>query len=143
ERDTGLSKDTLRVWERRYGFPMPGRDAGGERAYSIADLEKLRALRRLVAAGYRPGKITRHPLQALQAVAAETRTGPATPGSAPFSELNRFATLIRSQDIGSLRAALLQAALRLGVARFVIELAAPLDQLVARMQLRGEIEFFE
>ena len=28
ERDTGLSKDTLRVWERRYGFPRPERDAG-------------------------------------------------------------------------------------------------------------------
>ena len=27
ERDTGLSKDTLRVWERRYGFPAPQRDA--------------------------------------------------------------------------------------------------------------------
>ena len=23
ERETGLSKDTLRVWERRYGFPQP------------------------------------------------------------------------------------------------------------------------
>lgn len=23
ERDTGLTKDTLRVWERRYGFPTP------------------------------------------------------------------------------------------------------------------------
>ena len=33
ERDTGLSKDTLRVWERRYGFPQPGRDGFGERAY--------------------------------------------------------------------------------------------------------------
>jgi hypothetical protein len=29
ERDTGLAKDTLRVWERRYGFPQPGRDANG------------------------------------------------------------------------------------------------------------------
>jgi len=29
ERDTGLSKDTLRVWERRYLFPVPGRDAHG------------------------------------------------------------------------------------------------------------------
>ena len=33
ERDTGLSKDTLRVWERRYGFPTPDRDGFGERAY--------------------------------------------------------------------------------------------------------------
>ena len=31
ERATGLSKDTLRVWERRYGFPTPHRDAAGER----------------------------------------------------------------------------------------------------------------
>ncbi len=35
ERDTGLSKDTLRVWERRYGFPTPGRDTLGERAYPL------------------------------------------------------------------------------------------------------------
>ena len=33
ERDTGLSKDTLRVWERRYGFPQPGRDGAGDRVY--------------------------------------------------------------------------------------------------------------
>ena len=33
ERDVGLSKDVLRVWERRYGFPVPERDANGERLY--------------------------------------------------------------------------------------------------------------
>ena len=26
ERETGLSKDVLRMWERRYGFPTPARD---------------------------------------------------------------------------------------------------------------------
>ena len=35
ERETGLSKDTLRIWERRYGFPEPLRDANGERLYPI------------------------------------------------------------------------------------------------------------
>ena len=40
ERDTGLTKDTLRVWERRYGFPRPQRDAFGERTYSAAEVEK-------------------------------------------------------------------------------------------------------
>ena len=29
ERDTGLGKDTLRVWERRYGFPTPERERFG------------------------------------------------------------------------------------------------------------------
>ncbi len=33
ERETGLGKDTLRVWERRYGFPQPLRDARGDRLY--------------------------------------------------------------------------------------------------------------
>lgn len=33
ERETGLSKDVLRKWELRYGFPAPLRDSQGERAY--------------------------------------------------------------------------------------------------------------
>ena len=57
ERDTGLSKDTLRVWERRYGFPMPLRDAQGGRNYPTAQVERLRMLKRLLDAGHRPGKL--------------------------------------------------------------------------------------
>ncbi len=34
ERETGLSKDVLRIWERRYGFPHPGRDENAERQYT-------------------------------------------------------------------------------------------------------------
>ena len=26
EREIGIGKDTLRVWEKRYGFPVPVRD---------------------------------------------------------------------------------------------------------------------
>ena len=33
ERETGLSKDVLRIWERRYGFPEPHRDDNAERQY--------------------------------------------------------------------------------------------------------------
>jgi len=44
ERDTGIGKDTLRVWERRYGFPQPKRDAFDERSYPQAQVEKLRTL---------------------------------------------------------------------------------------------------
>jgi len=31
ERETGISRDTLRVWERRYGFPTPMRNKRSER----------------------------------------------------------------------------------------------------------------
>ena len=42
ERETGLSKDTLRVWERRYGFPTPQRTGGGHRQYDLEEIEALR-----------------------------------------------------------------------------------------------------
>ena len=59
ERETGLSKDVLRMWERRYGFPKPGRDDNGERQYTPADVGKLRAMKRLMDVGVRPGKIVK------------------------------------------------------------------------------------
>jgi len=38
----GVSPNTLRSWERRYGFPRPHRTAGGHRQYQLADVEALR-----------------------------------------------------------------------------------------------------
>ncbi len=38
----GVSPNTLRSWERRYGFPQPLRSAGGHRHYSLAEIEALR-----------------------------------------------------------------------------------------------------
>lgn len=52
-RRTGLTPDVLRVWERRYGVVKPTRSEGGQRLYSVQDLERLTALSRLVRAGHR------------------------------------------------------------------------------------------
>lgn len=41
-RQTGIAPDTLRAWERRYGFPDPARSAGGHRLYSARDVEAIR-----------------------------------------------------------------------------------------------------
>jgi len=38
----GVSPNTLRSWERRYGFPKPQRSAGGHRQYSLTQVEALR-----------------------------------------------------------------------------------------------------
>jgi DNA-binding transcriptional MerR regulator len=42
--DTGLTPDTLRAWERRYGLPQPQRSAGGHRLYSQRDINILKWL---------------------------------------------------------------------------------------------------
>jgi MerR family transcriptional regulator, light-induced transcriptional regulator len=38
----GVSPNTLRSWERRFGYPRPRRTAGGHRQYDLAELEALR-----------------------------------------------------------------------------------------------------
>jgi hypothetical protein len=39
----GVSPNTLRSWERRFGFPVPRRTAGGHRQFDLGQIEALRA----------------------------------------------------------------------------------------------------
>jgi DNA-binding transcriptional MerR regulator len=41
-RVTGVPSATLHAWERRYGFPLAARTAGGHRLYSERDIARLR-----------------------------------------------------------------------------------------------------
>src|SRR5437764_552127 len=59
ERETRLSKDVLRAWEKRNGFPQPERDANGERCYPAVQVERLRLMKRLIDQGHRPGSLMR------------------------------------------------------------------------------------
>ena len=40
---SGVAVGTLRMWESRYGFPVPERLPSGHRRYSEHDLEQVRA----------------------------------------------------------------------------------------------------
>lgn len=146
ERDTGLSKDTLRVWERRYGFPLPGRDAVGERIYTLEQVEKLRIVKRLLDAGHRPGRVVPLPAQQLQELARQTVDQPqrAPPAWAEgAAEVRAHLALIRSHDVPALRSALTRQLSRLGVGRFVTDVVAPLNTAVGDAWLRGQMEVFE
>jgi DNA-binding transcriptional MerR regulator len=54
---TGLSVETLRAWERRYGIVEPKRDPSGHRVYSGMDVARLRRLRETTDRGHPIGKI--------------------------------------------------------------------------------------
>ena len=54
ERETGIGKDTLRVWEKRYGFPLPVRDQHEDRLYPAEQVDQLRLIKRLLDIGMRP-----------------------------------------------------------------------------------------
>ena len=57
ERDTGIGRDTLGIWERRYGFPTPKRNDKGERVYSAKQIRRLQRIRQELDQGLRPGKV--------------------------------------------------------------------------------------
>lgn len=146
ERDCGLSKDTLRVWERRYGFPQPQRDPNGERVYPLEQVERLRLVKRLLDQGYRPGKIMGFELQQLQALAdmaGAPARAVAAADPAGQAELDALIALVRAHEVEALRCQLRQVLLRVGLARFVIDVVAPLATLVGEAWTRGELEIYE
>lgn len=51
---TGISADTLRMWERRYGVVAPTRTQGGYRVYDDLSLRRLAAMKALVDSGWAP-----------------------------------------------------------------------------------------
>lgn len=55
--EVGVRVDTLRIWERRYGFPLPERDSRGHRCYSAQQVEELRVVKNLQLLGFRPNKV--------------------------------------------------------------------------------------
>jgi len=57
--ETGLSADVVRVWERRYGFPVPLRLPSGHRRYRRDDLHRLRLMAQALAHGHRPAAVVR------------------------------------------------------------------------------------
>lgn len=141
ERETGLSKDVLRIWERRYGFPSPQRDNNAERQYAPDDVAKLRAVKRLMDTGLRPGKLIRQSLDELNAL-AEKRVHPRREALAPAIERDVL-TLLKAHDAAGLHGTLANLLARHGVQRFVIDTLAPLNRAVGEAWMRGELQVFE
>ncbi len=143
-RDTGIGKDTLRAWERRYGFPMPERDERGERHYPAQQLARLRLIRRLLDLGHRPRKIValaQAELLALQPGRDDRRAG--KDDSTQDTLLRDCLALITQCDGDALAAVLSGELLRMGLAGFVTRVVAPLTTEVGLAWSRGEIRVFE
>jgi DNA-binding transcriptional MerR regulator/methylmalonyl-CoA mutase cobalamin-binding subunit len=144
ERETGIGKDTLRVWERRYGFPTPVRDAHGDRCYDAEQLGRLRLIRRLLDSGLRPGRVVGLPREALEALVAEREGRPSDRPLAPtVPSLQLWMDWLRQDQAQRLRQALREAVRCAGLARVVDELIAPLAVAVGQAWARGELSVYQ
>ena len=157
-RETGIQKDTLRVWERRYGFPVPSRDAVGERRYGADQLNRLRQIKRLLDAGHRPGGVVALPLdglaQHIKALSAGTpggrpvrvARGLAAPGQvceAPMADWSCWMNWVRDGAVDALHQALGQHALKHGLVQTIDDLLGPLGHAVGEAWLAGDITVYQ
>jgi methanogenic corrinoid protein MtbC1 len=109
--------------------------------YSLAELAKLRAIKRLMDVGLRPGKIIHHSLEDLNAL-ADGRIAPRREPAAPGVDREILA-LLASHDAPALQNALANQMMRQGIQRFVLETLTSLNHAVGDAWMRGDLAVFE
>jgi len=136
--DSGISKEVLRKWEERYGFPVPERDASGHRVYAAHQTARLKLIKRLIDNGMRPSQLVPMSEEALQSLLHEQSI--ATPVSATESQVvNELMTLLESRDRIALESRLKQEVARLGLEKFVLEVMCSMNGAVGTAWEEGRI----
>lgn len=126
ERQTGIAQATLRIWEKRYGFPRPLRDQFGDRVYPLHQVQRLHLVRQLLDKGMRPSKIlSGNP--ALEHLVAQNNLGNA---ETLLRDSEPVFSMLRHMQLSQFRSHLQRSILALGLPRFVIDVLAPLTTAV-------------
>lgn len=129
-RELGIGVDTLRVWERRFGFPCPERDSRGHRLYPDEQVEHLRIIKKLQNLGYRPKQIF--------AMSAAERQQVLQQQQKPVARIDLDHLLINlaaDQIENELRKRLAQKGLR----QFIHEVAVPLIAIMDHRWVDGSL----
>ncbi|MYN38089.1 MerR family transcriptional regulator [Duganella sp. FT109W] len=129
ERHTGIPQATLRMWERRYGFPRPLRDEFGHRVYPPHQVERLLNIRRLMAQGHRAGKLLSGGGADLAALTDQQ--------GAQERPRHVAIQLLRQYRFDEFRNLLQLRLMSLGLRRFVIDILAPLNVEVGEAWQHG------
>lgn len=131
---TGLSRDVLRVWERRYGAVDPIRSAGGQRRYSDEDVARFRLLAAATSHGRMIGDVARLTTPELEQLVAadEAARPPAEKGTLAATHAEHAAIvetaleLTRALDGAGLNRELRRVIAHQGVPQFIEEIVPSL-----------------
>lgn len=132
-RATGISTDSIRIWERRYGRPEPVRLKSGHRRYTESQLRWLRRVAEALTLGMRAGAIV--PLSAEE---LDARLGRGQLSPMPV-EIQRYVEEVRTMDRPALERSLRQAHQTLGVIEFFDRCLCPLIRTVGQAWADGTL----
>lgn len=124
---TGVDATVLRTWEARYGIPAPLRTEGGQRRYPASEIDRVRAMRALIEAGYRASEAARM-----------TKAAPAATGDGLPPERSDLTALLVSGDTEALEV-LDRLATAHPIERVVVDTLGPIMRTVGEKWATGEI----
>ncbi|MBA2290840.1 MAG: cobalamin B12-binding domain-containing protein [Gemmatimonadales bacterium] len=140
---TGLSRDVLRVWERRYGAVEPIRTPGGQRRYSDTHVERFRLLAAAIGHGRTIGLVARLGTEELTRLVAEDEAqfSPQYPDGIPdvAGAMEAAMASIVALDAPALDAQLRRAIAHEGVPWFVEVLVPALMRAVGDRWVAGRL----
>jgi DNA-binding transcriptional MerR regulator len=138
-RITGLRREQLYMWQRRYGFPAPLRDAFGDRVYPADQVARLKLIKQLLSEGWRAGAVVPLAESALQSM-----MGLAVEAPAPLpGEIETAVRLLGSHRVGELQNHLSKLLVGQGLRKFLETTLIPLNEAVHERVVRGEMQNFQ
>jgi DNA-binding transcriptional MerR regulator len=138
-RIAGLRREQLYMWQRRYGFPSPLRDAFGDRVYPPDQVARLKLIKQLLSEGWRAGAVVPLTESVLQSMLGLTVEDPA-----PLpDEIELAVKLLAQHRIGELQTHLSKVLVGQGTRRFLEATLIPLNEAVHERVVRGEMENFQ
>ncbi|HEV2219352.1 MAG TPA: MerR family transcriptional regulator [Casimicrobiaceae bacterium] len=138
-RITGLRREQLYMWQRRYGFPSPLRDAFGDRVYPADQVARLKLVKQLLSEGWRAGAVVPLTDSALQSM-----VGLAVADPAPLApEISNAVRLLGEHRIGELQNHLSKLLVGQGLRKFLEQTLIPLNEAVHERVVRGEMQTFQ
>ena len=138
-RITGLRREQLYMWQRRYGFPAPLRDAFGDRVYPPEQVARLRLIKQLLSEGWRAGAVVPLSDTALQSMLGLTVEEPA-PLPPEIETAVRMLASHRTVDLHQHLSKLLGTQ---GLRKFLEHTLIPLNEAVHERVVRGEMQTFQ
>ena len=140
ERETGFSKDLLRKWRQRFGFPSLAVTTGAPVGYSRETIRHLLLIRRLLEAGFRPSMVVGKSLLELDRLC---RALAVDIPERPWSQTTQgLIERLMKLDCAGLQASLAKERAKGTLTEFVVSTVAPLIRALGEAWSRMEIEVY-
>jgi MerR family transcriptional regulator, light-induced transcriptional regulator len=138
-RTTGLRREQLYMWQRRYGFPAPLRDGFGDRVYPPDQVARLKLIKQLLSEGWRAGAVV-----PLSDTALNSMLGLAVDEPTPLpQEIEAAVKLLSQHRVGEMQNHLSKLLVGQGLRRFLEQTLIPLNEAVHERVVRGEMQIFQ